>query len=138
MLWVLGALWDNAWTLRRAGIIPTLNENFDAVAAAAAVGRLDVLSVVLTFVGIVAAIALIYGWTAFRSTARQAAMAEVDEQLPEALAELIELHGHSLVARALNDDQLVARLQERFTKLGLDDTEGATDVESDPDWKEEA
>ena len=131
---LLYAVWDNETALRHGKAIPQLDEKFDTIAAASAVGRLDILSVLLAFLGIIAAVSLVYGWTAFRSTARQAAIAEVDEQLPEALAELLEVQGHSLVAKALNDDQLVARLQERFTKLGIDDTEVAIDVDSEPNW----
>lgn len=132
------ALWDAAHAVDHKQVIPKLDESFDTVAAAAAVGRLDIVAVLLTFLGIIAAIALIYGWTAFRSTARQAAIAEVDEQLPEALAELIREQGHLLVGKALEDDQLVARLQERFTTLGLDDTETASQIDDDPNWKEVA
>lgn len=133
--WFMVALWDGAHVVRHSKVARKLDENFDSIAAAAAVGRLDILAVLLTFLGIVAAIALIYGWTAFRSTARQAAITEVDEQLPEALAELIREQGHLLVGKALEDDQLVARLQERFTQLGIDDTETAIGVDDDPDYR---
>lgn len=72
------------------------DENFDAIAAAAAVGRLDLVAMVLTFVGIVAAFAIIYGWTAFRSVAIEAAKTEAVNLLPVELRRLMEAEGDRL------------------------------------------
>ncbi len=90
----------------------------------------------LTFIGIVAAIALIYGWTAFRTHAIEAALRELDEQLPTELAKVMQDEGHVYLAKALNDAELLARLQERFISLDIDDTDEATEVDTQPDWRD--
>ena len=113
------------------------DENFDSIAAAASVGRLDIVAMVLTFLGVVAAFALIYGWTAFRSVAIDAAKAETKLRLPENLKDLMDLEGDKLVGLALQDAELLAKIQQGFTAVGIDDTDEANEIDDDPSWHEE-
>lgn len=131
------ALWSNVESLKKAGVIPKLDANFDAVAAAAAVGRLDVISIVLTFLGIVAALGVLYGWTAFRAAAVSAAIEELENRLPDELREYMAKKGAAAVSRALENAELLARLQARFTSLGIGDTEEAMYVDDEPDFRGE-
>ncbi|HEX4738223.1 MAG TPA: hypothetical protein VH331_11745 [Allosphingosinicella sp.] len=135
-LWLIWAIRTNADALRQAHLIPQLDARFDSVAAAEAVGRLDVLSVVLTFIGIIAAIAIIYGWTAFKSAAVAAAVEEVERRLPDDLRLYMSNEGPVVLGRALEHAELVARLQERFTLVLIDDTETAVAVDTDAEWVE--
>ena len=139
--WLLFAMWWNASqfaTLREARVLPNIGANFDAIAAAAAVGRLDVLAMILTLVAAIAALSLVYGFTVFRTAATRAAIEEVDRRMPLEMAEHMETRGHSLLAAALDDYELIARLQVRFTTIGIGDTETAERVDRDANWKEQA
>jgi hypothetical protein len=135
--WLLYALATNVEALKNARVIPTFDAKYDAVAAAAAVGRLDVLSMVLTFLGIIAAIGVLYGWSAFRAAAVRAAIEELENRLPSEVRDYMALKGAIAVGRALEDAELLARLQARFTALGLDDSETATLIDDDPAFREE-
>lgn len=124
--------------MRHAELLPAFDARFDAIAAAAAVGRLDLLAIILTFIGIVAALALLYGWTAFRAHAVEAAVREIHIQLPIELAAAMDRDGTKYIAEALDDAELLARLQARFTSVLIDDTEEADIVDEEPNWTEEA
>lgn len=134
---ILWSLWWNVTALRQAKLVPFLDARFDALAAASAVGRLDVLSMLLTFAGVIAAVSLVYGLTAFRTAATKAAIEEMGRQLPLELSEMMEKQGHTLIAAALKDDELIARLSARFTSLGLDDIDDAEEIDTDAEWKED-
>lgn len=58
--WLLWALSTNVAALKSARVIPQLDARVDSIAAAEAVGRLDVLSMLLSLAAIIAGIALIY------------------------------------------------------------------------------
>lgn len=134
--WLVWAISQNSEKIRGLTNIPKLDASFDAIAAATAVGRLDVTGMILTFIGIIAALALIYGWTAFRTAATKAALEELQAQLPGEIRRLMDEDGHRFVAMALDDAEFVATLQERFTSTMIDDMEFADMVDDEPDWKE--
>lgn len=134
--WVLYALCTNVAALRAAKVVPTFDARYDAIAAAAAVGRLDVLSMLLALAAIIAGIALIYSYTVFRAAAIEAAVQELRLKLPAALTGHLSEHGERLVVAALKDAELLAHIQRRFTELGIDDTETASTVDDDANWKE--
>jgi len=135
--WLIFAISSSVEALKRRNSIPKLDANFDAIAAAAAVGRLDIIAMVLTFLGIIAALGVLYGWTAFRAAAVSAALQELENRLPTELRQYMDAKGPAAVGRALEDAELLARLQERFTSLGISDREEATLVDDDPDFKED-
>ena len=134
--WLLYSLYSNVHSLRDKGVIPKLDASFDSVAAAAAVGRLDVLSLLLGVGAIIAGLAMIYSFAVFRSATIEAASQETREQLPAALSSHLAEHGERLVIAALKDAELVAHIHRRFTELGIDDTEDAGAVDNDSKWKE--
>lgn len=113
------------------------DENFDAIASAAAIGRLDIVAVLLTFLGIVAAFSVLYGWTAFRSKAIEAAKAETEARVPEELRRLMDSDGDRLIGIALQDAELLAKIQRGFTDVGIDDTEEAFLVDDNASWTDE-
>jgi len=136
-LWIVYALMTNVAALKNYKAIPEIGDRFDAVASAAAVGRLDVLTIVLAIGAIMSAVGLVFSYTAFKAHAIASAIEEVQRSLPGALREHLGEHGEQLVKAALRDAELVAHINRRFTELGLDDTEDAFTVDDDPNWKEE-
>ena len=110
------------------------DENFDTIASAAAVGRLDIVAMILTFIGVVAAFSIIYGWTAFRSVAIEAAKAETKDRVPLELKSLLNEDGDRLIGLALQDAELLAKIQRGFTAVGIDDTDDADSVDTDAYW----
>lgn len=135
--WMLYAIFSNVNALKDRNVIPQLDARFDAVAAAAAVGRLDVLSLLLAVAAVIAGLALIYSFTVFKAASIEAARHETREQLPSMLNSHLAKHGDRLVVAALKDAELVAHIHQRFTELGIDDTNDADSVDSDARWKEE-
>lgn len=135
--WLMFCVWWNLSELR--DLRPKLGPEFDSLAAAAAVGRLDVVSIVLTFLGIIAALGVLYGWSAFRAAAVRAAVDEIENRLPEELKQYMGSNGAAAVGRALEDAELIARLQARFRVLGLEDADSddVESVDSDPNFREE-
>ena len=134
--WMLWAIGSNVSALKRTGVIPKFDARYDAVAAAAAVGRLDVLSMLLALAAIVAGLALVYSYSVFKGAAIEAAVQELALRLPEALSSHLAEHGESLVIAALKDAELVAHINQRFTEVGIDDTESADSIDDEPNWKE--
>lgn len=134
--WLLVAVYHSEYHLKRERVLPKLNESYDTVAAAAAVGRLDVLAMLMAVGAIVAGLGLIYSYTSFRAAAISAAMAEMAEKLPSALSNHLAEHGENLLTSALKDAELLAFIQQRFTEIGLDDTESSSQIDDDPTWKE--
>ncbi|MCY6524908.1 hypothetical protein, partial [Actinobacillus pleuropneumoniae] len=123
LFWFSYALSSARTALRDVDLLPAFDARYDAIAAASAVGRLDLLAMILTFIGIIAALSLLYGWTAFRAHAVEAAVREIHVQLPLELASAMERDGTKYIAEALDDAELLARLQARFTSVLIDDTE---------------
>jgi hypothetical protein len=134
--WLIYAIYTNVDALIRSNVTRPLDARYDAIAAAAAVGRLDVLSMLLALAAIIAGIALIYSYTVFKAAAIEAAVHELRLKLPSALSEHLAQHGERLVVAALKDAELLAHIQRRFTEVGIDDTETAESIDSEPDWKE--
>lgn len=130
----LATIWTVNNEFVRANPKFKFDEDFDAIAAAAAIGRLDLVAMILTFVGVVAAFSIIYGWTAFRSVAIDAAKAETKDRVPLELRSIIDAEGDRLVGLALQDAELLAKIQQGLTVAGLDDTETAGQVDDEPEW----
>jgi hypothetical protein len=121
--WLWIAIGQNAseFGAARAGREP--NEKWDSIAAAAAIGRLDVLSMVLAIFAVLAGVALIYAGSLYRAAAIAAAKDETERLLPQALRAYLAGDGVSLVKAALSDPELLADIQQGFKSMGLDDTE---------------
>jgi hypothetical protein len=134
--WLLFAVYSSIGYLKSDKQLPKFDSHFDAIAAAAAVGRLDVLSMVLGLFAVVAAVGVIYSYTMFRSAAVEAAIVETRVGLPTALKGHLQEHGEALVIAALRDVELLAYIQARFTEAGLGDTNEASEVDDDAGWKE--
>ena len=125
VLWLWFAVLRNSAELRAARLDHAIGERFDSIAAAAAVGRLDVLSMLLAVMGIIAAVALIYAGTIYRAAAISAAKEETERLLPSALKDYLRGDGSGLVRDALKDPELLAAIQRGFKAVGIDDTEDA-------------
>lgn len=136
-VYLLSTIWTANNNLVASNPDFKFDASFDAIAAAAAVGRLDLVAMILTFIGLVGAFSLIYGWTAFRSVAIDAAKAETQLRVPQELQNLMNSDGDRLVGIALQDAELLAKIQQGFTAAGIDDTEEAIGVDTDADWTDE-
>lgn len=135
--WLIYAIQSSISFLKSDKLLPTFDSHFDAIAAAAAIGRLDVLSMVLALFAVVAAVGVIYSYTMFRTAAVEAAIRETREGLPAALKGHLQEHGEDLIKAALKDVELLAYIQARFTEAGLGDTDEASEIEGDAGWKGE-
>jgi uncharacterized protein YneF (UPF0154 family) len=83
IIYLMIALYDN---YRSFGSIYDIyrKENFDSIAAANAIGRLDIVSMVLAFLGIIVAIVALGGFWLVRREAKEAA-AEVAREVAPAI-----------------------------------------------------
>lgn len=110
--------------------------DFDTVAAAAMVGRLDIVSLLLAFVGILVAIVGIGGVWYSRREAVGAAQSEAQTVVPDEVQKYMNNDGSSIIRECLDDADIVARLQRKFIELQIEDTDEAFDVDTDPEWRE--
>lgn len=110
-------------------------KDFNAIVSAAMIGRLDMVSLVLTTFGILLAFMAFAGFFIFRREAIEIAGEEAKRVAPGALIDYMNEHGTSLIRKCLDDDTLVAQLHSRIEGLGLEDAEDVDDIESDWDWR---
>lgn len=117
------------------GKIETLRD-FDSIAAAAMIGRLDVVSLLLAFIGILIALMSIGVLWYFRREALESARSEARNVAPKALEDYMNKNGTNIVGACLNDGEVLARIQERLAEFGIDDADDAESVDSDANWTE--
>lgn len=101
---------------------------------AAQTGRLDFLSATLTLLTVFLGFGGAISYFVLRSDVRSRAAEAAKDEAGRAVREFLSVNGRELIREALDDAEVVARLQVEFSKLGLDDTETATFVDDDPTW----
>lgn len=105
-----------------------------AVEFAAQTGRLDFLSAVLAAIAFVLTLGGLFGFFVFRSDVKSRAADVARDAAGSAVQAYLAANATLLIKNALDDAEVVARLHIEFAKLGLDDSEGADNVDSDPKW----
>lgn len=101
---------------------------------AAQTGRLDFFSGLLASVAIILTFGGLYGFFVFRSDVKSRAADVAREAASKEVQVYLTANATALIKDALDDAEVVARLHIEFAKLGLDDSEGADNVDTDPDW----
>jgi hypothetical protein len=102
---------------------------------AAQTGRLDFLSAALTVLTVLLGVGGALSYFVLRSDVRARAEEAARDEAGRAVREFLSTNGPKVIREALDDAEVVARLQVEFSKLGLDDTETAALVDDDPRWK---
>lgn len=105
-----------------------------ATEIAAQTGRLDFLSATLAIFTAFLAVAAFTSFWIFRSVVKQVSEETAKAEARQAVENYLSEHGRSLIKEALDDAEVVARLQIELRKLGLDDSDEAGVVDDDPDW----
>ncbi len=108
-------------------------DNPDAIQVAMEVGRLDFVSLALTVLAILLGVGAFGGFWLLRGCSMNAAA----KATPEAVDEHLQNNGQKLIREALSDPQMLSRLQETKSQLGLDDADDA-EVVDEGDLEKEA
>lgn len=108
----------------------------DAVRVAYDVGAFEMLSVALAIFGLVIAILALFGFWAIRREAISAARTAAKEALPEILKEHFKSDGAKILKSCLKDPEIIAMINESSSKLGVNESECAIDVDTDAELKE--
>lgn len=115
-----------------SGTLGAALQNPDAVQVALEVGRLDMVTLLLGFWGLLLGFAALWGFWAVRSAAVRAA----ERTTPESVSDYLAKHRRDLVQDGLSDPQTVARLQAAILALGLGGASEAEFVDTDATKKE--
>ena len=99
--------------------------------------RIDLISIILTALIILIALAALLGYSHVTRRAKDVAKQQAREEAKEEARRFLGEEGSSLVAEHLKDEQVVARLHRQFRNLGLDEVDSAGEVDSDPSWRPE-
>jgi len=105
-----------------------------AVEFAAQTGRLDFLSALLASLAVILTLGGLYGFFVFRSDVKNRAADVARDAAGTAVQQYLSANAKTLIKEALDDAEVVSRLHIEFAKLGLDDSESADNVDSDPNW----
>lgn len=122
------------------GIPPDLLEraldNPDAIQVAMEIGRLDVISILITVLGIFLGVTALVGSWMIRREALAVAQEAAVNATPSAVSAFMDGSGDDIVRQSLKHPVVVARLQAEFIRLGIEDADSAADVDTDADRKE--
>lgn len=99
--------------------------------------RLDTISLVLTILTILLGVVALLGYGAVRLQSQAIAREEAARHAKMQAEQFLKENGSLLVANHIENEQIVAKLQQQIRSLGLDKAYDAELVDDDPNWEPE-
>ncbi|RWA67484.1 hypothetical protein [Mesorhizobium sp.] len=112
------------------------NPGSDALSLASQLGRLDVVSLILTLAGLFLAFLGIFGFVAVRREAIAESKDAAEEVIPEEVKKYMDMKASALIRACLSDAEIASSLHAEILKLGIRDAYMAYDVDTDAELKE--
>jgi hypothetical protein len=112
------------------------NSGAEALNIASQMGRLDLVSLVLTLAGLLLALLGLYGFIAAKSEAIAESKSTALGAIPDEVRRFMDLKAPLLIRECLSDAEIASGLHAEILKLGLRDTYMAGEVDTDAERRE--
>ena len=130
LLWALQFVWFVCFGLTYNWPSGPIEENSAILAIS-----LTTVEIVLAVLAIVLAFGAIFSYTTFRRDIQLTAQEKATDQAEKSVEAYLARDGATLIKKCLNDAEVVAQLQLEFKKLGIEDSDDASSVDDDSNWR---